>query len=1087
MRRDLRMPEAREIISSTSAERRIASAREWLSALPPFNEAIVVAAVPEAAGDLIRGIAAERGALGGLHRLTLNRLVRLLAADRMAAEGLEVAAGLGAQAIATRAVFRLADDPALRHFAPITDRPGFSRALARTLFELRANGIDQHQLLELGAPGEALAALLAQFERELTEARLVDRAGMIRFAITALNASPLPRFAGVPTLLLDVPLEGLLDADLIAALAAHAPSVMATVPAGDTRSAELLARALGATGTAIVEDEPRDSLARLRRHLFADSDPAETPLDETVAMVSAPGEMHECVEIARRIHAEARRGVRFDQIAVLLHDPERYQPYLQEAFARAGIPAHFARGTRRPEPGGRALLALLACASEDLSASRFAEYLSLAQVPERGASDDAPRMVDSEFSPVPLADDLEHAPAIDNERDDKIGDDSADVARAPWRWEKLIVDAAVIGSAARWHRRLKGLEHELARQRDLLAPEEEARAAGIDRRLRDLKHLGDVAMPTIEVLNDLPRAATWGEWLERLRSLTTLAVRDRERVFAALDELTPLAPVGPVSLDEVRIVLEERLGRLENPARERRYGMVFVAPPARARGMSFDVVIVPGLAERVFPRKHTEDPLLPDAARQRLSPFLRRQIDRAMEERFALRLAAGAARERVMFSYPRVDLDQGRPRVPSFYALEVMRAAEGRLPGFDELARRAAGEQVIRPGWPAPKNPDEAIDDAEFDLAILDRLVNRNPDETTGAAHYLLGANDYLARALRARARRWLKSWTRADGLVDPEPGAIAALARHQLAARSYSPTALQHYAECPYRFFLYAIHRLEPRDEIEAIEVIDPLTRGSIFAETQFEILSALRSREMLPVTTQNLVDAQKLLDELLEAVAARHREELAPAIERVWNDGIEEIQADLREWLRRAAFEHADWRPERFELAFGLRDREQADPASTPEPVRIGEITLRGSIDLIERDTQGRLRATDHKTGRVRAERGFIIGGGRILQPVAYALAAKSVLGEEVGSGRLYYCTAAGGYEERIVDIDDNARASIEAVTATIDGALKDAFLPAAPAAGDCNWCDYRRICGPYEERRTALKKTERIAALRALRARP
>jgi ATP-dependent helicase/nuclease subunit B len=1079
------MPESREIVISASAGRRIDAAREWLGALPPFSEAIVVAAVTEAAGDLVREIAVQRGALGGFHRLTLNRLIRLLAADGMAAEGLEVAAGLGAQAIATRAVFRLANNPALKHFAPIKDLPGFSRALARTLFELRANGINERQLRRLEPSGEALAALLAQFERELAEARLVDRAGLIRFAIEALAARPLPRFAGVPALLLDVPLEGLLDAELIAALAAHAPRVMATVAAGDARSAELLERALGVGAAEIAEDEPRTSLARLRRHLFDESELPEVPLDHTVAMVSAAGEMHECVEIARRIHAEARRGVRFDQIAVLLHDPERYQPYLQEAFARAGIPAHFARGTRRPEPGGRALLALLACAAEDLSASRFAEYLSLAQVPDRDSRADAPRLVDSEFSPAPLADDLEHAPVDGDHETSRDGLD--DAARAPWRWEKLIVDAAVIGSAERWNRRLKGLENELARQRDLLAPEEEARAAGIDRRVTDLKHLGEVAMPIIQALNDLPHSAVWGEWLPRLRSLTTLAVRDRDRVFAALDELIPLAPVGPVGLDEVRIVLEERLGRLENPARERRYGMVFVAPPARARGMSCDVVIVPGLAERVFPKKHTEDPLLPDAARELLSPHLRRQGDRVMEERFALRLAAGAARARVMFSYPRVDLDQGRPRVPSFYALEVMRAAEGRLPGFDELARRAAGEQAMRLGWPAPKDPNDAIDEAEFDLAILDRLVGQNPEETTGAAHYLLGANEYLARALRARARRWLRSWTRADGLVDPEPGAIAALAKHQIAARSYSPTALQHYAECPYRFFLHAIHRLEPRDEIEAIEVIDPLTRGSIFAETQFEILTALRTRGMLPVTPQNLVDAQKLLDDLLDSVARRHREELAPAIERVWNDGIEEIQADLREWLRRAAFEYAGWRPERFELAFGLRDREQADPASAPDPVQLAGITLRGSIDLIERDTQGRLRATDHKTGRVRAERGFIIGGGRILQPVTYALAAKSVLGEEVSTGRLYYCTAAGGYEERIVDIDDNARSSIEAVAATINGALKDAFLPAAPDAGDCQWCDYRRICGPYEERRTCLKSKKRIEALLALRARP
>src|SRR5262249_3437366 len=155
-----------------------------------------------------------------------------------------------------------------------------------------------------------------------------------------------------------------------------------------------------------------------------------------------------------------------------------------------------------------------------------------------------------------------------------------------------------------------------------------------------------------------------------------------------------------------------------------RYGSVYVASPLRAKGMAFDVVIVPGLAERVFPRKVTEDPVLPDSMRSQLHAELARNDRRVAAERLALRLAAGAARERGMFSYPRVDLDQGRPRVPSFYALEIMRAAEGVLPGFNKLAVRAASEHTVRLGWPAPQDPGQAIDDAEFDLAVLDKLVD---------------------------------------------------------------------------------------------------------------------------------------------------------------------------------------------------------------------------------------------------------------------------------------------------------------------------------------------------------------------------
>jgi RecB family exonuclease len=1087
------MPASREIIISERAAGRIAAARAWLESQPYPCEVLVIASVKEAADDLVRAFAVSRGAMLGVHRLTLNRLVGLLAAEELAHADLAPADGLAAEAVAARAVFRLVPSGALAYFEPVLNRPGFSRALARTLIELRWNDIAVDELRALGGAGEAIAATLAQFDAELADAKLIDRAGMLKVATRAVLASQPPRFVGLPVLLLDPSVDSALDRDFIAALAARSPSILATTPAGDAPVQMLLEDALGVRATALsptVNEDIAPSLERLQAHLFADTAPPERDVDETVTVVSAPGEMHECVEIARRIAAEARRGVPFDRIAVLLHDPVRYAPYLQEALARAGIPAYFARGTRRPEPGGRALLALLACAAENLSARRFAEYLSLAQVPDPGSPrEDEPTIsADAELVPASLESDLEvegTATLVDNiDASDPVPVLDG-TARAPWRWERLLVDAAVIGSAQRWKKRLAGLGNELKARRAEIA-DDDARAAGLERRILDLAHLGEVAMPILSMLDNetAPRDATWGDWLKFLRGLVDLAIRDREPVLAALAELEPMAPVGPVGLDEVRLVLNDRLGRLEAPRRVRRYGAVFVAPPNRARGMEFDVVIVPGLAERMFPRKLTEDPILSDSARARLSPHLARNEQRRDAERLALRIAAGAARERAMFSYPRVDLDQGRPRVPSFYALEILRAAEGRLPGFDELASRTAS-QPTRLSWPAPANPADAIDDAEFDLAVLDKLVDADPQTTIGAANYLLGANVHLGRALRARARRWLKRWTPADGLVDPDAAALAALGRHQLSARSYSPTALQNFAACPYRFFLQAIHRLEPREEPEAIETLDPLTRGSLFAEVQYEILSALRELDVLPVTPEDLEDASALLDERLDEVAARWHEDLAPAIERVWRDGIDGIRADLREWMRRAAEDPEHWRPEWFELGFGLRDRAQADPHSSPAPVAIeGGLSLRGSIDLLERHPDGRIRVTDHKTGKVRAAKDFVIGGGKTLQPVLYALAAERVLGEKIYAGRLYYCTAAGGYEERVVEINDEARRAAREFVSIIKESLEAGFLPAAPDDRECEWCDYKRVCGPYEERRSRIKPKERLNRLHRLR---
>ena len=331
----------------------------------------------------------------GVHRLTLDRLVGLLAAEELADAGLAPADGLAAEAVAARAVFRLAPSGALAYFEPVLDRPGFSRALARTLIELRWNNVGADDLRALGAVGEAIAATLAQFDAELAEAKLIDRAGMLQVATRAVLASEPPRFVGT--------------ADFVARSFGRQrarPRLYRSARrarALDSRDASRgrLARADDARRcarrprdcpVAAVDEATAPSLERLQTHLFADTAPPERDVDETVTVISAPGEMHECVEIARRIAAEARRGVPFDRIAVLLHDPVRYVPYLQEALARADIPAYFARGTRRPEPGGRAMLALLCCASEHLSARRFAEYLSLAQVPDPDRQrDDQPR------------------------------------------------------------------------------------------------------------------------------------------------------------------------------------------------------------------------------------------------------------------------------------------------------------------------------------------------------------------------------------------------------------------------------------------------------------------------------------------------------------------------------------------------------------------------------------------------------------------------------------------------------------------------------------------------------------------------
>src|SRR5262249_25577389 len=152
------------------------------------------------------------------------------------------------------------------------------------------------------------------------------------------------------------------------------------------------------------------------------------------------------------------------------------------------------------------------------------------------------------------------------------------------------------------------------------------------------------------------------------------------------------------------------------------------------------------------------------------------------------------------FSYPRIDVTQSRPRVPSLYALEILRAALGRLPELREFEKRAAEGAQSRLDWPAPHKHGQAIDDAEYDLVSL-------ANKARGSMRYLVKENAAVGRSLRARWARWESRWSYADGLVAAQGAApLAALEKHGLTKRPYSASALQQFAACPYRFLLHAI-----------------------------------------------------------------------------------------------------------------------------------------------------------------------------------------------------------------------------------------------------------------------------------------
>src|SRR5262249_15371128 len=368
------------------------------------------------------------------------------------------------------------------------------------------------------------------------------------------------------------------EQDFVQTMVERTASALATVPDGDLRAVAAFDR-MGAEIDELADGAVQSSdLAHLRRYVFTSDRPPIRERSHDVTLFSAPGEGREAIEIVRRILDEAQSGVRFDEMAVFLRTPQQYLGLLEHAADRGGVPVYFDRGTRRPDPAGRAFVALLSCAVDGLSAKRFDEYLSLGQVPRLSRPDAVAatertrpvRPRDEAFETNADTDDADDpepavppAPLTDSDEEAIV----AGTLRSPWKWEELIVESSVVGGRTRedgklrWRRRLDGLAEDYRLRIAELAREEpeSARIRRFERDLANLTHLRRFALPIIDALAGWPEHATWGEWISRFSTLARQALSRPDRVLRTLADLHPMSDIGPVSLEEVRDVLHDRL------------------------------------------------------------------------------------------------------------------------------------------------------------------------------------------------------------------------------------------------------------------------------------------------------------------------------------------------------------------------------------------------------------------------------------------------------------------------------------------------------------------------------------------------
>jgi putative RecB family exonuclease len=162
----------------------------------------------------------------------------------------------------------------------------------------------------------------------------------------------------------------------------------------------------------------------------------------------------------------------------------------------------------------------------------------------------------------------------------------------------------------------------------------------------------------------------------------------------------------------------------------------------------------------------------------------------------------------------------------------------------------------------------------------------------------------------------------------------------------------------------------------------------------------------------------------------------------------------------------EERQWGVESLELLanyFTLEDPTGLDPVDRELDMleELEGITIRGILDRIDRDPDGRLVITDYKTGKAPPER-YALPAFFALK--IYALLIRRRTGETPKELRLLYLNGPTLYRLEIDDRQLDAMDSqLRALWNAIDRALSTGTFPTRQGTL-CNWCSFQEICPAF-----------------------
>jgi ATP-dependent helicase/nuclease subunit B len=443
---------------------------------------------------------------------------------------------------------------------------------------------------------------------------------------------------------------------------------------------------------------------------------------------------------------------------------------------------------------------------------------------------------------------------------------------------------------------------------------------------------------------------------------------------------------------------------------------------------------------------------------------------RRSEERrdYLAALAAGPARS---LSYPRADPRAQRKRLPARWLLETASHLVGEPVGAEELTLlTSAGWLHVVPSFEAGVvSPGEPGSLAERDLRSLREWQEaRRPLDR----HPLIAATPSLAAGVTGVRGRRSAALTRFDGHVGP----VAGLLPEEDAA--LSPTALETWATCPFRYLLGRVLRVREVERPEATDRIGALERGSLIHAVLAEFLDGAEPRTAPNQPWDD--DERALLLAIAERACNEAEAEGLTGRPLLWKLDRRRILRELDGFLDTDEVIRARLgivpRPGGRELAFGFGG-DSGDPATiTTADGRA--VRFHGRIDRVDQGPGGSpVVVFDYKTGRMMDDPAAGLDRGNRLQLPVYALAVGGDDPSVDVRAYYWYIRASGTDALEGIDLDDATRAMFADRVSTIVDGIGAGVFPAFPDKPrqdgrgrdtweNCCYCAFDRVCAPARD---------------------